>query len=368
MQGKVFIVDDVRDYCEELSQALARDGHNVEFATSAADAIEGAIRMQPDILISDWMLEDHVHGLNIAEALSVAYPGLRTILMTGYASLDLRSDAERRGVVAFLEKPFPLSSIREAVKNSFNATLKREPTPAVGFMLLSEDGFISYANPSAVEIVQRAGMKMTEKFRQLFAEEYWDDLIKPSAGWVAAGPPGWRRPPWRLHMRKLGTELRSVVILHEDEALYLSGTPIVTRLLGLPDPFPSGFEYEGHVLIVDDLESIRQITAEVIRQTGGICLTAATHVEAMHLFAHDGKIAYVIIDYEMPDGPPVGLIERIKSLRPQVKIIGCSAAAHQQDFARLGVDRYLAKPWHMSDLLSVLSRTPEHASSGAFGG
>lgn len=354
----LLIVDDLRDYCDELAQGLGKEGHEVLIATSAEEAIKVGSLFRPDVLITDWMLENHIHGLSVAEALRVIRPATKTILMTGYASGDLRGEAQRAGVSAFLEKPFPMSGMREAVRKVINMQASPDRELPIGFIEVDSSGEISYQNTGAQLILDASERPSSGlHFSDLFGERYRDQLPLAEREWIAVGPPDHVDPQWRLRARRLADSDKTMyVLLPEDSAPYLMDGPVVSRLLGLEDPLPNGFEYDGHVLVVDDLESIRLISAELIRQTGGICLTASNHAEGIHLFAHDARIGYVLLDYDMPDGPPVGLVERIRGLRPQVKIIGCSGGGHEAEFSELGVSRYLAKPWHMSELLDAFAR------------
>jgi CheY-like chemotaxis protein len=313
--------------------------------------------LRPDVLITDWMLENHIHGLSVAEALRVVRPSTKVILMTGYASGDLRNEAQQNKVAAFLEKPFPLAGMRSAVERVSEMPPSPDPSLPIGFFEVGTDGRILYRNEGAEQIIWAGGAEVPQRFLDLFDRHSGNMIEESLRGWIRVMPAHREGQGWQLRGRRYSErDVTVYVLLPEASAPYLMGAPVVSRLLGLPDPFPSGFQYEGHVLIVDDATTVRQITAEVIRQTGGICLSAANHEEAIHLFAHDSKIAYVLLDYEMPDGPPLELLKRIRGLRPHVKVIGCSAGGNRQAFADLGVERYLGKPWQLSDLVKTLAQ------------
>ena len=353
----LLIVDDLKDYCDELAWGLGRDGHQVNIATNAEEAIRLGSLIRPDVLITDWMLEDHIHGLSVSEALRVVRPSTKTILMTGYASGDLRTEADHSGVAVFLEKPFPLSGMREAVRRVEELPAPPERGLPIGFLEVELGGTITYRNHGAEELLRQQNLSEATMFHQLFEGGLHEDIGRALQDWVKVTPAGKAKDQvWRIRGREYTDRgLSTYVLLLESAAPYMMGTPVVSRLLGLPDPFPSGFQYQGHVLVVDDSDTVRKVTVEVIRQTGGICLSAANHEEAIHLFAHDAKIAYVLLDYDMPDGPPIDLLDRMRGLRPQVKIIGCSAGGTHAEFKQLGVLNYLAKPWQIGDLLSVLA-------------
>ncbi|MBN8547856.1 MAG: response regulator [Deltaproteobacteria bacterium] len=352
----LLIVDDLKDYCDELAWGLGRDGHQVNIATNAQEAIRLGAVLRPDVLITDWMLEDHIHGLSVSEALRAIRPSTKTILMTGYASGDLRSEADDSGVGAFLEKPFPLSGIRAAVKKVEELPDPPEKELPIAFMEVESSGGITYLNTAAIHLLTELKLEDRKVFAELFRDA---DAQKMEAGlreWIELSPvQGEEGAGWQVRGREYADRgLRTYVLLPASTAPYMKSAPLVSRLLGLPEVFPRDFQYAGHVLVVDDVSMLRKVTAEIVRQTGGICLSAADHAEAIHLFAHDARIAYVLLDYDMPDGSPHSLVQRMMGLRPQVKIIGCSGGGRQSEFEQLGVSRYLAKPWQVSDLLEVL--------------
>jgi len=110
---KVLVVDDEESYRDSLVWLIKGEGLNVESATSGYEAIEVGQSFLPDILVVDWMLGDRIDGLRVAAEIEKVRPGLKTIVISGYPSAELRERVERAGVWAFLEKPFTLDDIRE---------------------------------------------------------------------------------------------------------------------------------------------------------------------------------------------------------------------------------------------------------------
>ena len=67
------------------------------------------------MILADWMLKDHVHGLQVAESLREVRPDLQILLMTGFPSSEIRKEADRARVFQFLEKPFGLDEVAAAI-------------------------------------------------------------------------------------------------------------------------------------------------------------------------------------------------------------------------------------------------------------
>ena len=113
---RILIVDDEPTYREYLDRFLRRDGLEVRTAETGAEAIALARDFAPDILLADWMLRCEMHGIEVGEAMRAQRPDLRILLMTGFPTADLEAEAERVGIDGFLEKPFALEDLSNAIK------------------------------------------------------------------------------------------------------------------------------------------------------------------------------------------------------------------------------------------------------------
>jgi PAS domain S-box-containing protein len=114
------------------------------------------------------------------------------------------------------------------------------------------------------------------------------------------------------------------------------------------------------ILIVDDEESVRQVTSRTLERYGYRALTAANGAEALSLYAeHADAIAVVLTDMSMPvlDGPST--IAALRDLDPQVTIVGSSGLdADGKVTSALGADtsNFIPKPYTAEALLQMLQR------------
>jgi two-component system cell cycle sensor histidine kinase/response regulator CckA len=114
------------------------------------------------------------------------------------------------------------------------------------------------------------------------------------------------------------------------------------------------------ILVVDDEDSIRQITKATLETFGYRVLTASDGTEAVGLYAqHREEVAGVITDMMMPfmDGPAT--IRALQKMNPQVRIIAASGLGGQDKAAEAtaaGVQQFLPKPYTAEKLLKALAQ------------
>lgn len=113
---RVLIVEDDDSVRAFTARALQADGHVTE---TAADGDEGLERIKAEAGAFDLVLSDIrmpvMDGIEMAETAARAFPGLRILLMTGYAEQRERA-AELGGcVLGVVRKPFSLAEIRMEV-------------------------------------------------------------------------------------------------------------------------------------------------------------------------------------------------------------------------------------------------------------
>lgn len=110
----VLIVEDEILQAREIEHALSRAGLAVRIARNAGEAFAFAQAEQPGVAIVDCNLPDS-NGFLVAKKFETLCPGTAVILMSGRidgASEDLLKATASR---AFINKPIPLSALRQAV-------------------------------------------------------------------------------------------------------------------------------------------------------------------------------------------------------------------------------------------------------------
>ncbi len=146
---RVLVVDDELDLCGLLEQALVEHGHETRSAGAGRQAIAIGALFHPQVLVSDWMLGDGLHGLQVAAALRAVEPTLQTILVSGFGSEDLLLDAEEAQVFRLLDKPVPMPTILEVVDQAGQAPPPVGRPPSFGLVEVEQGGHLAWFNDPA---------------------------------------------------------------------------------------------------------------------------------------------------------------------------------------------------------------------------
>jgi PAS domain S-box-containing protein len=119
----------------------------------------------------------------------------------------------------------------------------------------------------------------------------------------------------------------------------------------------------GHgecVLVVDDEQTVREITRRILEKHGYRVLTANDGLGASALYEqHRAGIQVVLTDMMMPVMDGVATIRVLHGMNPQVRIIAASGAASKvrlTEIANLSVQAYLQKPLTAQKLLVTLAQ------------
>ncbi len=99
------------------ARALESSGHSVQTAADGEDGLDAIIAAGGnfDLVLSDIRMPI-MDGIEMAKLAAHTYPGLRILLMTGYAEQRERA-ADLEGIVIdVVAKPFTLAEIRTAVR------------------------------------------------------------------------------------------------------------------------------------------------------------------------------------------------------------------------------------------------------------
>ncbi|MDX8406729.1 MAG: response regulator, partial [Mariprofundus sp.] len=139
-------------------------------------------------------------------------------------------------------------------------------------------------------------------------------------------------------------------------------------LMAVPESLPSEAGQGECILVVDDEEHVRKITAKVLQLLGYRVLLAEDGVAAQALFsAHAQEIDLALLDVVMPRCGGVELAASLHEIRPKLPVIfvtGYDMAHISEAELENGCCQVLAKPVHF-DRLSHMIRSMINAKPDA---
>ncbi len=115
----------------------------------------------------------------------------------------------------------------------------------------------------------------------------------------------------------------------------------------------------AHILIVDDDRGVRVLLKSLLSSQGGHKTTECESGAKALKLIEDSDFDLVITDLRMSDVHGIALLEVVKKLSPSTPVILVTAYCSPESTEEaviLGAFDYIAKPFKIDDLLSVIRR------------
>ncbi len=354
----VLIVEDEDSLRETLSRYLTHEGYDVITASSGSEALEAGFGASPDVLVADWMLKNHIHGLHVSEVFRALHPKLNTILITGFPSRDLFEASDRCGVTRLLEKPFDLRDLQEAVRLAATGTpLPSDAGPPIAAMAVSPEGEIVFASDRAGELLESLELAREGPVRleALIGAEALERVGLAESDWVEVrtqiDPP----QTWLMRARARPGGIGWIVVFCPLEEEQRRSDPRVRILLDerVGSAAPS-LEGRGPVLVIERDGVVRRLLVSQIERIGALCYPSDDLQSAIRLLVAESRIRTVMVDCALAGPELAAWTAQIRAARPEATIIGTGAIGDEAEMRSQGVVRVLRKPWRMQDLLAAI--------------
>ena len=113
---KVLIVDDEETLTWSMAKSLSKDKdkYEVMIANNGREALGLLKKDKIDLVISGIRMPD-INGLDLLVRIKMEHPQTKVIIMTAYGSSDVQKEANRRGSLFYIEKPFEINDIRKII-------------------------------------------------------------------------------------------------------------------------------------------------------------------------------------------------------------------------------------------------------------
>lgn len=125
---RLLLIDDDDVFVRVLTRALTARGFIVTGSNDANSALAACREQQPDYAVVDLRLGSD-SGLALIPQLLATRPGLRILLLTGYASIATAVEAIKRGAHDYLAKPVDADQVVQALLGMGSSTASEESLP-----------------------------------------------------------------------------------------------------------------------------------------------------------------------------------------------------------------------------------------------
>jgi DNA-binding NtrC family response regulator len=105
------IVDDEPIVGERLKASLELAGFTVDAFVSSEDALRKLREEDYDILVTDLKMSAP-DGMEILRTVRQIRPGIKSVVITGFATTETAEQAALSGAVEFITKPFKISELK----------------------------------------------------------------------------------------------------------------------------------------------------------------------------------------------------------------------------------------------------------------
>jgi CheY-like chemotaxis protein len=116
-------------------------------------------------------------------------------------------------------------------------------------------------------------------------------------------------------------------------------------------------EEQPKILIVDDSQELSDVISEFMEAHGFTVHTTANSYSAIKM-ADAGGYSVVVSDIHMPEMDGLELMARLKTMNPSIPVVlitGYSVIEARKIALEKGADAFVAKPFHMKELLDVIA-------------
>jgi DNA-binding NtrC family response regulator len=119
--AKILIVDDEVSVLQSMRVLLMSEGHEVITMRDSGKAFEMIKNEKYDLLITDIRMSP-VDGMQLIKLAHSKSPPMPTIVVSAYGSENTEHQSFDLGCMAYIQKPFKIQQILDAVRKVFPST------------------------------------------------------------------------------------------------------------------------------------------------------------------------------------------------------------------------------------------------------
>ncbi len=115
--ARIVVIDDEESILNVMSGMLAADGYDVGVIHAGPDLLDQLEAEEPDLVVTDLRMEP-TNGIDVLEYMKANKPDCPSILLTGYPTVEVASQALSLGVFDMVAKPFRIDVLLEVIERA----------------------------------------------------------------------------------------------------------------------------------------------------------------------------------------------------------------------------------------------------------
>ncbi len=119
-QTKILVVDDEPKICHLIEELFKLEGYQIDVSFSGIEALQMMKRYNYQMLLTDLKMPG-IDGLELIQKAKELNPEIRTIMVTGYTTVETAVQSLRHGVDDYITKPFNILELKKVVKRTLYA-------------------------------------------------------------------------------------------------------------------------------------------------------------------------------------------------------------------------------------------------------
>jgi two-component system, NtrC family, response regulator HydG len=124
-QHRILVVDDEEPIRKGLARLISGMGHDVDLAPDAEEALQRALAVPPDLVITDLQLPGR-DGLQLVSDLKERGIESTLVILTAHGTIDSAVEATRRGVYDYLVKPVDPERLATVIMKGLERSAMRQ--------------------------------------------------------------------------------------------------------------------------------------------------------------------------------------------------------------------------------------------------
>lgn len=117
--ARILVVDDEEPIRKSMSQVLTDEGYEVTTAPDGGEALKMIGADPPDLMLLDIAMPG-IDGMEVLKRVQDAAPGLITLMVSAFGTVETAVKATKLGAYNFIEKPFDVDHVLELIESALD--------------------------------------------------------------------------------------------------------------------------------------------------------------------------------------------------------------------------------------------------------